>query len=212
MDEITLTKEELNNMIEEEVSGLKNKNSELLDKLKKYKGVDVEEYTTLKETVRTLEESKLTEQEKLAKKIEKQSELIKSLTEKNNKYSNKIDNMKKSIEIQNAISGIGYPVKDGMSEPLSLYLKEKMTVVDDNYVIDGKDVKSFVSEWVKADGKHFFKIDNVGGSSSGNITKSDLEQYSKYFDKGSDGYNITKQVQLKNSNPELYETLSKKYK
>jgi hypothetical protein len=97
-----------------------------------------------------------------------------------------------------------------MNEPLTIYLRNKITKVDDTYIIDGKSVSEFLKDWVKSDGKNFFDLGNTGGGSSGN-SKGDMEKFGKFFDKKSDQYNITEQIKLKKQNPDLYKILSDKY-
>jgi len=214
MSKIELTEQELqqkiNSAIDDAVSGLKRKNKELLTKLSKYKEVDPNEYVELKDKIKSLEEQTMSEQEKQEKLITQQRETIDNLNKELKDKQNILDNLNQENVVNTAITSLGIPVKEGMGDALSIYLKSQLIQDGDKYYIKDKDPVEFIKEWVKEDGKHFFRVNNIGGSATG-AGKESIGRYKDIFDKSSDKYNLTEQIKLKRTDPSLYNQLIEKY-
>jgi hypothetical protein len=206
-----LTEKELQEKIDNAVSGLKSKNDELLDKLSKFKDIDPELFTKLKDENEKLKDANMTETEKLKKTLSKQQKLIDDLNDANKKKETKLAQLKQDNVISNVITSAGVKIKKGMSEPLKLYLKEQMISNDDGYTIGGDKPEKYIEKFVKSDtGKNFFDLENAGGGAQGGDNSTSKVKAAEYFDPKSDNYNVTEQIKIKKSDPDLYNQLSKK--
>lgn len=75
--------------------------------------------------------------------------------------------------------------------------------------IAGKPIDDFMKEWARGVGKSFITSPNSGGGDHGVGGAGGGSEFEQYFT--GDTRNLTKQIELKRTNPEAYDELSKKY-
>lgn len=206
---------EIQAVIDEQVKGLKNKNDELLGKLDKFKGLDIDKLVrdsaTLAEFLKKSDEEKgeykkLYEQlrDSSGKDVEKLNKQIEELT-------NNITGMKKSSAITKALSDISV---DPLLLDLAVKTISEKAAVDDkgNVMVDGKDLPKFVKEWADTDlGKRFIISGNSGGGANGGV-EGGPDGHAKFFDPKSEHYNVTEQAKLAKTNVSEYNRLKAIYK
>lgn len=180
MSEIDLeseaVKEAIKAAVDDAVTGLKNKNKELLDKLQKAKKestIDPDDYNRLMSERDALEE-KLSESSKAFKQLQSESDKVKKSYESESGFVQKllIDN-----GLTNALS------ESGVKDPVLLKAAKSMLLSQAQIKIDGenrfamigdKSVNDFIAEWSKTDeGKYFVAApQNSGGGASGGTSNS----------------------------------------
>lgn len=154
-----------------DITGLKNKNSELLGSLKnsktklsEFEGIDTEEYKTLKADKAKFEENKLLEEKRYTELLAKKEEDSKKLTE----TIAILNNEKKSNVLTNELIKAG--VKPELVDIAKSYFGSKATLKDDGKVVIGdKELSETISEWSNSEvGKTFIKAvaNNGGGTGS----------------------------------------------
>ena len=178
--------------VERQVAGLKKKNKELLGKLKKRaeKEGDLKEY--YEEQLAELKEAKA-EAEARAAAIRRQYE--------RNLVASKI---------ASALAAAG-GLNPDLAEAATLLLQRKAEVQDGKVRLDGMSPKKYVREWKKADGKAFFVGKTEPGAGKGGRGGDDRSEWERFFDPGSKHYNLTKQLECKRQNPDLYKKLVAKF-
>ena len=186
-----------------EIDAMASKNKELLSELRvaknKNKDIDpdtynklIDENEQLKEELSKLDKNSKTEIEKLSK----------TLTDKDSKL--------KQILVTDGLRDAF--VKNGADKELLdavLALHQNKVQLGEDYIpnIDGKDLGTFAKEWLSGDGKRFLEFTPTSGGGSNGSGGSNGGDISKYFDKSSKEFNLTKQAEIYNTNPELYKTL-----
>ena len=196
--------------LEEQIEDLKNqveatasKNKELLSELRvaknKNKDIDPDAYNkALDENEQLKEElSKLDKNSKI--ELEK---LSKTLTDKDSKL--------KQILVTDGLRDAF--VKNGADKELLdavLALHQNKVQLSEDYTpnVDGKDLNTFAKEWLSGDGKRFLEFTPTSGGGSNGSGGSNGGDISKYFDKTSKEFNLTKQAEILRENPDLYKTL-----
>ena len=187
----------------EEINALANKNKELIAEKRKLQSkmndVDMDTYNKaldeneqLKETLSKLDKNSKIELEKLSK----------TLTDKDSKL--------KQILVTDGLRDAF--VKNGADKELLdavLALHQNKVQLGEDYStnIDGKDLNTFAKEWLGGDGKRFAEFTPTSGGGSNGSGGSNGGDISKYFDKSSKEFNLTKQAEIYKTNPELYKTL-----
>jgi DNA repair exonuclease SbcCD ATPase subunit len=216
MEKIELTAEELQEKIDEAVAGLKNKNKEILGKLKKTKqalnkfdGLSVDDIEEQQAELEQLKEQLMTEEERKEALLNRKNTELQEVKDKLEEAKKQAQELQISSAISSAIASAG-KLNEGMAEPVNLFLKNKAQLDGDAVLIENKDIKEFVKEWSKKDGKNFFDTKTLGAGAPG--SGSGISNFASYFDKKSDDYNLTEQIKVKKTNPELYEQLKKQYK
>jgi len=156
--------------IEEEVKGLKAKNSDLLEKLKKATKnaeIDPDDYHRLKDENESLSD-KLSDAQKAIKTALSDTDKFKKAAESE---SNFVSKLLVETGLNDALTKAG--VKPELSKAVkALFASQAAIKIEgDNRqaVIGDKDINSFVTEWAASDeGKHFIAAPlNSGGGASG---------------------------------------------
>jgi hypothetical protein len=170
----------LESLLEPTVKGLKSKNEELLEKLKKEK----DSKTDIESRLEGLEEKKREAEEKAAEKSGDFNKLKEQLETRHNKEVEKLQGEKKELigKLDTHVLGNGLTealVKakirpEMMGAAKALIRQTTQGEVGDNdgtpfAKFDGKAVDEFVTGWSQSDeGKHFVSADqNSGGGSNG---------------------------------------------
>jgi hypothetical protein len=177
-------KQKLISEYEADVTGLKNKNSELLGSVKNYKtklsefeGVDVEVFKELKTKAEEHEQAKMLEEKRYTELLAKHEETNKSLQEK----IAILNNEKKTNFLTSELVKAG--VKPELLEIAKGHFNSKAELRDNGeVVIDGLDATEFMKTWIESDtGKQFIKAPaNNGAGQTGtpgiNVNKSATEE------------------------------------
>jgi hypothetical protein len=169
-DTIKALKEAAEAAVNEATEGLKNKNAELLAKLKKAQKdstIDPAEHAQLQSELETAQ-AKLAAAEKNLKQFQTEAEKTKKALESETGFTSKllIDN-----GLTDALLKAG--VKPEMSKAVKALLAGQVTIKTEgdkrNAVIGDKSLSDFVGEWAKSDeGKHFVSApNNQGGGANG---------------------------------------------
>lgn len=170
----------LDGLLEQTVKGLKSKNEELLEKLKKEK----DSKNSVESRLDALEQEKREAEEKIAEKSGDFNKLKEQLEQRHAKEIEKRDKVNKELsdKLNNHVLGNGLTealVKakvrpEMMSAAKALIKSTTQGEVGDNDGVpfakfDGKAVDEFVTGWSQSDeGKHFISADqNSGGGSNG---------------------------------------------
>lgn len=214
MEETTKSLEKTKNDLLAEVKELKRK-------LKEFDGISVEEYNKIKNELKLLKDKSNEGDSDLAKQLKIMQKQLEDMKVDSDKRISILDNENKKLLVDDEINKalIGVNVLSSMMKAARRIIKADVTVVEENgtrkAMIGAKTIKEHIEEWVKSEeGKNFVKADeNSGGNSDGGKTgKEYATEVEKYFDSKSKEYNITKQVQVKRKDPELYAKYVKKYK
>lgn len=75
--------------------------------------------------------------------------------------------------------------------------------------VAGKPMKDYIEGWAEGPGKAFITAGNSGGGAGGNAGGAGVDDYEVYFKQGT--INLTKQMELKRTDPVRYENLAKQY-
>lgn len=217
-DQKTFLKEAVNTA----VSGLKEKNDELLGKLKKttkqlngFEGVDVVQLAKDSKALKKLQQEKDKKDNNYKKLYDQQSEQhtteTAKLTKERDKAKTKVEVLKKTTSLQKAL--IMNHVDPVMMEAAESMLLPSVSLTDEGKAkVGDKTIADHIKEWAVTDvGKRFVSDGNSGGGSGGD-GGSKGNSDAKYFDKKSEHYNITKQAQINKTNPALYAKLVKPLK
>lgn len=179
-----MTMEELQAELAELKQGneaLANKNKELLGELKTERktnrdsDVDSEKYYKLKDEFDELKESKA----KLEHEVKTRDKDIAKLTESNNGLNTNLQSVLIDGGLSDSLAKIG--VKAEFMDATRALLRDKVSIVDNQAVVDDKPLADYMTEWANDGGKHFIKASDNGGSGSnggqggnGSSTKGDL--------------------------------------
>ncbi|MFA5347467.1 MAG: hypothetical protein WC294_04980 [Methanoregula sp.] len=213
---------EIQKKIDEAIKGLKEKNTELLGKLKKagevvdkVKDLDIDSLLAAKtelETLKSKSDEEKGEYKKLYEtlKVEKDT-VVADLIGKIKDKESKIITMVKKNSVVAAI------IENKLSIPgplMNIAVDNIMAdvAVDDtgNAKVGDKTVNDFVKEWAMSDiGKHFVASGNSGGGANGGAGEGE-SSWAKFFDKKSPHYNLTEQAKLAKTNIDLYNRLKQK--
>ena len=187
------------------IKALETKNRELIVKNKRIveqqKEINVEEHFKLVEDYDTLK----SEHEKLLKVSKNESEkLLKSLQDKDSAIQRHL------IEdgLSTHLAKVG--VRPEFIEASKALLRQKTSLKEENgayqALLGDKPLTDGIAEWVSGEGKHFIQASggSGGGASGSNGGNNDLR---KYFDKTSPDFSLTKQAEVYQSNPQLFEQL-----
>lgn len=164
--------------VEEAITGLKNKNIELLSELKaarKTATIDPEEYSKLKDEKDVLTD-KINELTKAVK--QSQSEL-----EKTTKlYQAELDQGNKLIVDNGLTQALNEcKVKPELAKAVKAMFSSMVEVKDKQALLSGKSINDYVKEWAASDeGKHFVSAPvNSGGGSTGGVDGSGNKQVTR---------------------------------
>jgi len=210
------TDQEIKDMIEEATKELKNKNTELLGKLKKLKqfeGIDIKSLQEAADKLKELEDKNLEEEGKWKEAYDKLKADNQKTIDELNAAKEKIQTDFNNSKLKNSviIGLMGLDVIPELSEVATASLISQASLNDAGETVFGdKDVATFMKEWAESPvGKHFIKSGNSGGGGDGSQGDALKTTYEPFFKPGT--VNSTKQLELKNKDPKLYETLSKQY-
>ena len=204
MEELEALKAELEELKKSNEVLLSDK-KKILDEKKKLQaktdGVDVEKYFSMSDELETLraEHAKVTKLSKL--EIEK---LSKTLQDKDSAIQRHL------IEdgLSTHLAKVG--VRPEFIEASKALLRQKTSLKEENgayqALLGDKPLTDGIAEWVSGEGKHFIQASggSGGGASGSNGGNNDLR---KYFDKTSPDFSLTKQAEVYQSNPQLFEQL-----
>lgn len=214
---------EIQALIDQQVSGLKAKNDELLGKLAKKDtvadtikslGVTVDELVNShkelseykkksaeeKGEYKTLYETLKNDHEKTTGDLQKQ---LNTLLEQNHM-------MKKQNELSSALSKHDL-VPELFDTAISTIIGQIALDDKGEAKVGSKPVKDFVDSWVTGPvGKHFIKNNRSGGGAEGGDGSEGSEEVG-WFKKGTGTFNLTKQANLAKTNPTLYKKLKEQY-
>lgn len=204
MEELEALKAELEDLKKSNEVLLSDKKKILDEKKKlqaKTEGVDVEKYFSMSDELETLraEHAKVTKLSKL--EIEK---LSKTLQDKDSAIQRHL------IEdgLSTHLAKVG--VRPEFIEASKALLRQKTSLKEENgayqALLGDKPLTDGIAEWVSGEGKHFIQASggSGGGASGSNGGNNDLR---KYFDKTSPDFSLTKQAEVYQSNPQLFEQL-----
>ena len=204
MEELEALKAELEELKKSNEVLLSDKKKILDEKKKlqaKTEGVDVEKYFSMSDELETLraEHAKVTKLSKL--EIEK---LSKTLQDKDSAIQRHL------IEdgLSTHLAKVG--VRPEFIEASKALLRQKTSLKEENgayqALLGDKPLTDGIAEWVSGEGKHFIQASggSGGGASGSNGGNNDLR---KYFDKTSPDFSLTKQAEVYQSNPQLFEQL-----
>ena len=204
-----MTLEELQLQFDElkaEKEAVNSKNKELLGELKKVKmqnkEVDIEKYLQMQDDLDTLK----TEHEKLLKTSKIESEkLSTSLKAKDDALRNHL--IEEGLTSNLAKAG----VKPGFLNGAKALLRQNTLIKEENgayqALLGDKPLSDGIAEWISGEeGKEYIQStkSSGGGASGSNGGNNDLR---KYFDKTSPDFSLTKQAEVYQSNPQLFEQL-----
>ena len=206
MEELEALKAELEEL-KKGNEALANKNKELLGEMKKAKaktdGVDVEKFFQMSDELESLkaEYAKVTKLSKL-----ETEKLMKSLSDK--------DSALQKYLIDNGLMSAF--TSAGVTDPLKLDLaiskfKTMAQVREDNgelkAFIGDKALNDAVNEWIGGAGKDLVTPAQAYGGGAGGGGQGGAGDLRKYFDKTSPDFNLTKQAEIYQQNPQLFEQL-----
>lgn len=208
-------------VVDEAVSGLVNKNTELLGKLDKAKKngapENIEELLAAQGKLKDLETADL----------EKNQEYKKLLDNSKAQHEEAMAALQGKLKTEQGITK-NLLVNEGLAKSLGRYnvnpvlldaaisiLSTDVSVID----VDGKRVAQvgdkglddFVKGWANTDvGKNFVLAPaNGGGGAGGNDNNGSSSEHEKHFKAGT--WNLTEQAKLSKSDPDLYKSLKEKY-
>jgi hypothetical protein len=158
---------------EQIAGGLKAKNTELLDEVKKlkstYNGVDLEEYKTLKEKAKEQQFEGVKDAKELRQRLE--AEYTPKLTEAQ-KRAEEAERGLKAYKIENELTQtlIAANIHPELLEAARMIIvgKRQVDLTDSGAVVDGLPIKQFVEKWAATDGKPYIAAPvNSGGGAKG---------------------------------------------
>lgn len=179
--DIDLSKPEIKAIIDAEAQkvaeqiagGLKSKNTELLDEVKKlkttYSGVDLEEYNTMKAKAKEAQFEGVKDAKELRQRLE--AEYTPKLTEAQKRAEEAERGLKLykiDSELTQALASVN--IHPGLLEAARTMIvsKRQVDVTDSGAVVDGLPVKQFIEKWAASDGKDFIAAPaNSGGGAKG---------------------------------------------
>lgn len=200
--------------LENSVNGLKADIAKLKEKTRLIEGIDIE---ALKNAKIELDALKL-EKQKGETDLERANRIAKE------QHEQELKTLKESLDMlknQNRVLIVDDAIKNEMLSlnvdnvllPAAINLvKPLVSVVVENGVeiakIGDKTLKQYINDWSTTEiGKRFIVAKhNSGAGTLGGTTQTEGEMI-KFFKKGTKDYNITEQLKIKRSNPELYKKL-----
>lgn len=213
----------LDKKVKEAITTLTKTNSGLLGTIKKLKksvkeksDIDVDEFNKIKTENKQLKkksrknESKAEKQLRLAR--EQHSSEMDKLTKRLDKKDKKDEKNLIKSEILESLGLIG--CKSVLTKAARKIIQSDVVIEEGIPMIGDKIISEYIKEWSKTEeGKNFVLAKkNSGGDSSGGNEEEGEDEQEKYFDPKSKSVNLTKQLLLKKSNPELHKQLKNKYK
>lgn len=210
--------------LEDSKTGLQKDIKKFKKQLKDFDGIDPVEHTKIKTELQNLKDKTgkdETDAEKRIRVMRDQHETeMKDLKESVSKLKkagkkSKKESQKNFLEKELAKALAKAGIKKTLISAAERILKPDVVVTIENgkmkAIAGDKSLKDHVKDWAKSEeGKHFIKApSNKGGNANGGDDSKSENDYEKYFK--SKTKNITKQILLKKSNPDLHDKLSKKY-
>lgn len=183
------------------------KNKELLDEIKAERrkntenSGDLQKFYDLQDKYDALKE----EQTKLQRDLDKSNKTVNTLTEEKTALEGNLTGLIVDDGLTNQLTKAG--VKPEYLEATKALLRSKVSVADNKAVVGEKGLEEFMKEWSTTDGKAFITAPANGGGDANGSNGGGVNEFAKYFDKKSDDYNLTKQGEVYNTDPELYKQL-----
>lgn len=226
-----MAEDDMTAAIAKATEGLVNKRDELLgelktakEKLREYESLDLD---ALKGAAATLKSQE-------ADALEKKGEFEKLRAQMREDHQKELEKLNKQLEaekvatrgiivdsaLKSALASVN--INPILMDSVTDMLSNKVAVTEKDNVrsanIGDKSVKDWVAEWAKTEvGKHFVLADSGSGAgephiSNGNASKSVSKgDWDKKFDPNHPDYSMMDQALLMDENPDLYNTLIKKY-
>jgi len=210
----------IENSVQEAVSGLLAKNSELIGKLKTAKDnvpENLADLLTASDELEKLRSTKLEEQGDYKKLLEQSklqhSEAMGQLQSKLKAEQSQVKGLLVTGGLHKALAAAN--VNPDLLEAAISILQHDVSIVGNNgtsiAMVGDKDLSQYVKDWAGENvGKHFILApNNAGGNANGNGTKNPINDAETPFRK--DTWNLTEQAQLSKADPEAYKGLVAKY-
>jgi len=205
--------------VNDAVSGLKDKNTELIGKLKKattqlngFVDVDLKQLAKDSKTLKALQKKQDEAENNYKKLYGQQTDQHKTdtdkLTSERDTARKEVKTLKKTTKLQTAL--VEHHVDPVMMQAAEGMLLPEISLTDEGEAMVGdKKVTEFIKSWAETDvGKRFVTDGNSGGGAGGDGGRHPANE-AKYFDKASKEYNLTKQAAINKTNPALYQKLAK---
>jgi hypothetical protein len=199
-----------------ELKAMADKNAELIGelresskKLKQFENIDLESLTGAAKELETLKIEKQKEVGEFKTLYEREVESRKQVLSELEAAKERANSLTKRHKIAEAMPPKTFPELRDLAID-DIY--RKSTLADDGtVVVDGMPVADFVKSWQETPvGKHFIAAeDNTGGGASGNRAGTAKDPDIAAFKKGDKGYNVTRQAQIRKTDPERAERLAK---
>ena len=202
--------------LEEQIEDLKNqveatnaKNSELLKDLRnaknKNKELDIDTYNKVLDENDNLK----SEVSKLNGTIKQKEIEVQKLSTSFQEVNGKLEQLSYDDAITKVVDGLKLAGnKQAIAKKL---LKAEATFKDGALSFGDKSVDDFIKDWTSPTGEGYMFLEGTqhsgGGASGGSHTGS--IDVSKYFDRNSSEFNLTKQAEILKSNPALYNQLKR---
>lgn len=225
--EITLTETDLaakiKAAVDKEVGSLKTKNEEILGKLTKAKTALTDAETAKAAEIEAAVQDKLVTEGKLEALIERlrdthakeKEDLTKQLSDSKEAtlvVEGDLQELVINKGLSDAFLEAGVINPDLLEAAISLNSGKAEIGRDDNdkavVLINGKAVDEFMTDWAAGKGKAFITDGSTGGGAGGDGT-GDTDDFEQFFKP--ETVNLSKQLELKNTDAKRYETLSKRY-
>lgn len=213
------SQEEMDKAVNEAITGLKSKNTELLTKLRvskdknnEFDTVDLPALLKGAEELATLKAAKLEEDgeyKTLYKGLQTTSgEELDALKSSLAAAEQEKTDLQKMGIINKELSHA--KVDPVMMELASQHIGGQSTLTKEGVFVGDKPVKDYLQEWVGTDtGKRFVLTQHEGGGAGGSNNSGIPEE--DYYNRSSKNFNRTKQAHIARNSPELHTKLSKKY-
>ena len=212
------------------ISGFERKNAQLLDELKKAKekarsAPDADELESLREQA-----EKAAEYER--KQLEHKGEYETLISKTKEQHKAEVEKLKGQLEKATASmrkllveGGLSTALAEANCNPTLLkaavkLLSDDISVVEEGDVmvarVGAQTIQEYIQEWSSSEvGKNFVRAPASRGGNAGangaNGSAGTASEHEAYFIPGSPGYSLTKQVELRNTDPAAYEALKRKY-
>jgi len=187
--------------VNDAVSGLKDKNTELIGKLKKattqlngFVDVDLKQLAKDSKTLKALQKKQDEAENNYKKLYGQQTDQHKTDTDK---LTSERDTARKEVKTLKKTTKLQTALVEHHVDPVMMQAAEGMLLPE------------ILKSWAETDvGKRFVTDGNSGGGAGGDGGRHPANE-AKYFDKASKEYNLTKQAAINKTNPALYQKLAK---
>lgn len=201
-----MTLEEQIEKLQSDNEALKAQNAEIIKDLRvarsKNKELDIETYN---KAIDELENVK-SENAKLNQVLGLKNKEVEKLSTTLNELDTNLKTTKLENTLNEELSKLG--LKPTSLRLVKAALKAEAKVDDNGVLIGDKALNEYLSEWIKTEEglDSIMPSGNAGSGASGGNNNSGVSE-AKYFDRNSKEFNLTKQAEVYNVNPTLYNQL-----